>query len=149
MTDNLKDLTTDEQHYDDTARTIEALTELAHSRECDLVEANDSLLLIDLDSAEAVEDFHDNYEWFNERSWLGKATFWKSRNDGTHIQIELTTPRPLVERVLLQRLLGSDPVRESLTLLRIWRVGSDPVVLFRPRGAEVRPLHGADDDLPF
>lgn len=49
---------------------------------------------------------------------------------GQHVYLTLPHPLSDVERLLLQAILGSDPMREWLGLLRVWGGAKDPIQLF-------------------
>src|SRR4051812_47836645 len=87
---------------------------LAREYGCIVEHATDTKLLLDLDSAEAVESFTTRIRDARRRG-LPVASFelMPSRNSATkgsrHARVHLEEPMPLVERILLQALLGSDP----------------------------------------
>ena len=53
----------------------------------------------------------------------------RSHGGGAHIYLRMNVDLPRIERITLQACLGSDPVREMLSLLRHWNDGYMPVVL--------------------
>ncbi len=57
---------------------------------------------------------------------------WRSRNGNTHVMITLWCGLDVTERIALQALLGSDPMRELLNLRRVLCRAEDPIALFRP-----------------
>lgn len=57
---------------------------------------------------------------------------WRSSSGNTHIMIAFAREFTLLERIALQAILGSDPMRELLNLRRCWCEAEDPIALFRP-----------------
>lgn len=110
---------------------------LAKEHGCTVEVATDDVLLLDLDSAEAVGTFITRIRYARSRGIpLGRYELMPSRNSATkgsqHARVHLEQPTPLRERILLQALLGSDPTRELLCYARA-RDGVEPnIVLFRP-----------------
>ena len=87
-------------------------------------------LQLDLDDAAAEEHYEANkwmlwqyYDFVSE-----KRTTSKSGN--THVYITMGEPLPVLERILLQAVLGSDRKREFLSYRNVLDGKSDPVVLF-------------------
>lgn len=116
-------------------RTPAQLRRLAKERGCEMVEPADDELLIDLDGK---HEMHKRlYALIEEHFGVLKKQRWTSASgEGSHYRLTVNR-RDLspVERLLLQALLGSDPVREFFSLLRIRRGHECPSVLFRPKAA--------------
>lgn len=88
-------------------------------------------LLLDLDNGTEVYD-----KVLPVIAWLYGAKEkqrWKSRNGNLHIEVTLRDRLPFEERVGLQAMLGSDPVREALSLKRAHEGQTEPSILFRPK----------------
>lgn len=124
-------------HYPDEEDRQAQVERLANQYGCSVEVATDDVLLLDLDSAEAVEMFVARIEYARSRGLpLGSYELMPSRSAPTkgsqHARVQLEGPTPLCERILLQALLGSDPTRELLCYARA-REGLEPnIVLFRP-----------------
>jgi hypothetical protein len=122
--------------YDEN-RGIEQLQQLAEERGCDLIVADDRKLLLDLDGGSERLDFmYSQIDMLHRNGALPRLAApvqtWQSRSGANyHAALWLVSPLPLVERIALQTILGSDPVREGLAYAR--RDGLNPIVLFRPR----------------
>jgi len=61
---------------------------------------------------------------------------WRSTSGNTHIMLTLSHEFTPHERVAMQAMLGSDPMRELLNLRRVWCGADDPIALFRPKKEE-------------
>lgn len=102
----------------------------------------DDELQIDIDNLEALAVFQGNYtrlrEYWHHR-WAGGCEMTcevvPSKTEGHfHITVRLPTEIDDQERIMLQALLGSDPVRELLSLVRIWAgLERPPTCFFEPR----------------
>lgn len=57
---------------------------------------------------------------------------WKSSGGNSHVMLTLTRELSLSDRICLQSILGSDPMRELLNFRRMLCNADDPVALFRP-----------------
>lgn len=73
-------------------------------------------LLLDLDTKEAVAQFHQNLALVDESHGVEHVRVWKSRSKGTHAVVRLKSRPRDHELIALQLILGSDPVREYCTL---------------------------------
>lgn len=126
------------EHYEDISQNrgqIEGKAELV-GQTCLFADA--LTLQLDLDTPEAVEHFHHQWNWFCcqldflfDQSVLNQEM--KSRSGNTHVIIKLAHPLEATERLLLQALLGSDLKRELLNYTRLKTKGEDLTCLFRPK----------------
>lgn len=57
---------------------------------------------------------------------------WKSNGGNCHVQITFWRTFEPLEKVALQSILGSDPMRELLNFRRVLCGADDPIALFRP-----------------
>lgn len=108
----------------------------------DVVQSDATSLLLDLDTKEALAQYQrvlpklfDNYHVVSTESW-------RSKSGNTHVRIELGRPMTFPERLALQAALGSDGVRELLSLKRYHNGISEPSRLFRPKVVEPCPDFG-------
>lgn len=132
---------------------------IAEERGCEVVFADDYTLQLDLDTDEAYDHFVFAFERLEEEEVLQSVAGWqewRSRSGkGRHVQIALADPMPLEQRIMVQALLGSDPMRETLNLIRGRKGVAEPVRLFKPlkrdkkydTGESLEELWG--DELPF
>lgn len=98
------------------------------------------VLLLDLDSPEAVAQFERVFEAFARNFDFLGAERWKSKSGNTHIRIRLSKPWDIQTRLVLQAALGSDGVKEMLTMLRVWNGIEEPSMLFQPPGAVIESI---------
>lgn len=92
-------------------------------------------ILLDLDTPEARAQY-DSMLPIVRRYWtIDDISEWKSSGGNTHIAIRFrdTPELSVVERLLLQSILGSDPLKELLSFRRYLNGVEDPTVLFQPR----------------
>lgn len=64
---------------------------------------------------------------------IESAAAWKSHGGNTHVVLTLYRKLSPQARIALQAVLGSDPIRELLNLVRVENGCRDPIALFRPR----------------
>lgn len=116
-----------------------------------VIYSQDNELFLDIDTEEALNDLDDRVEPLIRWGWLegGKEIrVSKSGRPHRHIRYKLTRPFSVLDRILLQLYLGSDPVKELLAYKRlIDGVAENPIRLFmifpfdefadKPVGADV------------
>jgi hypothetical protein len=98
-----------------------------------VVEADAHTLQLDLDGARAVRRYGWQY-WQLEQHGITKG--WKeklvaSKSKG-HVHVYIRTPdaKPIMERIALQTILGSDTKREGFNYIRAKKRSKAPIVLF-------------------
>ena len=57
---------------------------------------------------------------------------WRSKSGNIHMRIELSTPLPVIARIALQAMLGSDSWREMMSLQSALAGLDNPIMLFKP-----------------
>lgn len=101
----------------------------------DVLLGDDFTLLLDLDGD--VELDARLLDRASELFGVQVDTFevWTSKSGppNRHARVKLVNPATVVERIALQAMLGSDPMRELLSLARLRRGVAEPVRLFKPR----------------
>lgn len=114
----------------------------AAQRECTIELSDETTLQLDLDSEEAYGVYFKQVQRLRELELLSldpylddPVTVRRSRNGNRHVIIKLARALPVEERILLQALLGSDPVREALSLARVRAGNLHPILLFVPNKA--------------
>jgi hypothetical protein len=108
------------------------LAALAAERNCELVVPDDYTLLVDLDDGAQLNQ--RVLTVIRERCGVLKTESWPSRSGtGTHYRIHLVVALSQGDRLLLQAVLGSDPMKECLSVFRAWAGHETPSVLFKPR----------------
>lgn len=135
-------------------------------------------LLLDLDSEDDLFRYEQRLPKLQEILWpvsqnedalqhdwnveVTEKKRWRSKSHtGWHVLLTLSRPLPLRERLLLQAILSSDPIRELYSLLRFWEGTKEPSLLFRPQKNKVTKMTPkqpkddwadrgvTDDDVPF
>lgn len=96
-----------------------------------VVEGDDHHLLLDIDSKELDAQFWSVFKMMLDR-FPGDYERWSSKSGNWHFCITLDEPLPLLERIALQAMCGSDPRKEMMSLCSA-RIGvTNPVLLFKP-----------------
>ena len=90
-------------------------------------------LALDFDTKEQLEYFYQIFERFCSEHSSGNFSFkeYSSKTKG-HCHVIVTLPFRIksdIERVAYQLILGSDPVREMLSIFRIWNEDPYPSLL--------------------
>ena len=113
----------------------EYVTTKAASLGCEVMESDDLTLLLDLDTAQAVEDFTNRVPFAKALGFLGEDSYQllKSRSGNTHAVVKLVKPLDVARRIALQAILGSDWRRDALSLASLDSAKKYAVVLFRPK----------------
>ena len=110
---------------------------LAEKAGFEIVRGDDRTLLLDLDTPNAISQFASMRDMVRDKVGFVEVERWPSKSGGgrTHVRISIRDPLSPIERIAVQAMLGSDPKRELLGLLKIRAgINGDPSVLFRPRG---------------
>lgn len=88
-------------------------------------------LQLDIDSEEQFTLFHARLKELNALHKIQIVQEVKSSKDGHyHVYIKLTRDIPTEERIILQMFLGSDPIREYLSMCLAKIGDSEPILLF-------------------
>lgn len=116
-------------------------------------------LLLDLDDNDAMIAFNDTLPFVLEMLesidiQLVKRRQWKSKSSGQHVVLYLSGELPVLERIALQAILGSDRKKEMYSLLRLRQGTEEPSLLFKPPKTKRFPrkyVAPVDDelDVPF
>lgn len=104
---------------------------------CDVVFPADNELQLDLDTPESVQAFEERWDWLYGllgTSLLDKYEYSTSKSGNTHCTVTLRCIVSDERRLLLQCLLCSDPKREALGFVRLFKLGESRSCLFRPKG---------------
>lgn len=117
------------------------LTKEAYDHEAAMAEINGfeviirkpDQLLLDLDSELARSIFYSQSERMGA-ILDGHSESWPSKTPGhDHLLLGLRAEVTPLEAIALQAMLGSDPMREYLNLLRLRNEVEEPTRLFRPK----------------
>lgn len=105
------------------------------------------LLLCDLDSADAVGQFEEVLPIIESMYGVTKVDAWTSRGGHQHRVVYLKNAVGISTRLGLQAMLGSDGVKEALSLKRAMEGQKEPSILFKPKKVKnVIPVIGPWSD---
>lgn len=94
-------------------------------------------LFVDIDSVDQLKMFFDRIEKLKAQFEEGHVNYVirSSRSGGDRFHIVVTLPLPLqpFERIAYQAILGSDPVRELLSIARINYGCEHPTIFFEDK----------------
>lgn len=99
----------------------------------DVVRADDTHLLLDLDNEQALAQFDRVYPVVAEHFGATDIERWRSKSGNTHIRLRLAMPQPWAVRYALQAALGSDGVRDVLAVVQMLNGCDEASMLFRPQ----------------
>lgn len=99
----------------------------------EVVRANDTTLLLDLDNEHALAQFDRVLPTVCEVFGATDIKRWKSKSGNTHISLTLPQAHPWAVRYALQAALGSDGVRDVLALAQMLNGCDEASILFRPQ----------------
>lgn len=122
-----------EDQYDDlTNESFDEGKERAISAGFTVIERQPNQLLIDIDSNQPI----DNTILRRLKEYIPscEVEYWASKSGNLHARVTLGRNLSDIEALLLQAILGSDPLRELLGLFRVWNGVNNPIVLFKPKG---------------
>lgn len=121
---------------DGIVRTFSQCQEWAEQVGCTLRIATDTELFIDIDTEDQYLQCQSMLGWLNGdhqiyHKWV--VTPSKSGLPHRHVIATLREPRPLIERITLQAVCGSDPLREAISLKRARTGEENAVIFFEPK----------------
>jgi hypothetical protein len=105
----------------------------AEAMDCEVFYPDEVTLTLDIDTDKDFRFFIDQF--FRLRAVFGLIEYQvlKSRHGNRHVLVTMKEPRSMSDRLLLQAVLGSDRIREALSLLRLQREDPHSSILLRPR----------------
>jgi|SRR5580704_3831947 hypothetical protein len=116
-------------------RTEEQCREWAESIGCDLIVATDTQLFIDIDTEAQFDVFKVNLLVLGKHFAVRRTSLTPSKQGlpHRHIVVDLHGAWPLMTRIAMQAALGSDPMRELLSIRRAVNEEENVVIFFEPR----------------
>lgn len=113
--------------------TMEQIEAVAAKHNCAVVVAKPNELQFDLDELGGKSRLEDFLADRLSRRFIGlKSEYWDSKSGNRHCVVTLPEELPVVERIALQVMGGSDPIREYAAL-NCHNMGSEhPILLFKP-----------------
>jgi DNA-binding Lrp family transcriptional regulator len=108
--------------------------------EFEIVKSNDYLILLDLDSEEAYQRYKTMFKKLSEYFRLEEngveEYFSVSGPPKRHVVIITEDRLTKYQRIALQAILGSDPMREFYSLMRVKESIQNPIFLLKPKGGK-------------
>lgn len=118
---------------------LRSITELAQIDGCVCFTPRDDELLIDMDYNHEI-DTEATKGILSSRGLTFLSTLKTvSKGGNTHLYIKLDRGISQLERICIQLLLGSDPLRESYSLAKYW-IGSDAVTVLFERPSQAKKV---------
>jgi hypothetical protein len=110
---------------------------IGRAKGCEVIQSAPNLLLLDFDTAEALERFDRLRGSFFRLFPADEVVEWPSKSGKPHhrhVMVKLSAPiEDAALRVALQAALGSDPKREIFSVLRLLQGTKEPSLLFKPQ----------------
>lgn len=117
---------------------VAAAVEQAESNGFTVVHSDPTHLLLDLDTASSVAQYNRVLPILQRHIAATEKRRWLSKSGNLHVVLELDEALPIEQRLLLQAALGSDGVREVLSLIRSKAGIKEPSKLFKPAYKHVK-----------
>lgn len=100
------------------------------------IPANPRMLQLDLDTHAALKLFLQQLPWFScimheSKQELRAVSLTRSRGGNWHAEIRLSKPLPVITRIALQAVMGSDRARELCNLERVFFKSSHPILFLK------------------
>lgn len=105
----------------------------AKEKGCEVVHPKDNELFLDIDKPEQLATFNRNFDLLHRYELVEQHIVRPSSSghpDRFHITVTLKESVTSFERIALQAALGSDPMREMLSLMRIYTNNPHPTLFF-------------------
>ncbi len=108
---------------------------LRYARENNLkvIKGNPHTILLDLDDDASELHYRKTLPKVQEHLEIFQDGEWRSEHGGLHVRLRTARKLSVRSRLLIQACLGSDRLKEFLSLTRVWKNQPDPVMLFKPR----------------
>lgn len=135
-------------------RRLEEAAAVAATKGCIIVHPSRRELFIDIDSKEAATNFEKCLEVFRKTNVMmvvRRSNSPSGKPGREHIVVRLGREVSDEERILLQACLGSDPLREMLSLMRLRAGDEAPTIFFEKKVSKKKTPKSVedDDDLAF
>lgn len=131
--------------YEDAER--EKVFEAARHLGCSVIIAKQNEIQLDIDKkwhdkkvryktlnyTEAADVIGESFHSFCQEVSIMNITSWRSRGGNTHIVLTLASEEfSVLDKIIFQCVLGSDPRRELLNWKRVMNGDPNPIALFKP-----------------
>lgn len=130
-------------------RRLAEAAEAAADKGCVIVHPTERELFIDIDSADAAVNFERCLEVLQktrEAVVVRRSPSPSGASGREHIVVRVAGVVTDEERILLQACLGSDPLREMLSLMRL-RAGDEAPTIFFEKKVSKKTTKKSDDDI--
>ena len=97
-----------------------------------VVQGSPTFLLLDLDDPASEQQYNRVLPLLQQNLAAIEYERWASKSGKLHILVQLSLPLPITTRIALQAVLGSDSVREMLSILAVSQGVEEPSLLFKP-----------------
>jgi hypothetical protein len=116
-------------------RSSQQCKEWADHLKCDVIEATDKQLFVDLDTETQFKLFEFQIKLLKKHFYFLSYRVEPSKQGlpHRHVTVELADPYPLMTRIALQACLGSDPARELLSVRRAMDQEDNVVIFFEKK----------------
>lgn len=110
------------------------LNDVARAKNCSVVFPEPNQIQLDIDSYDRLQVYRGMFAAMGDFISIPEPEFQSSKSGGSHYHVTVTFPVDLNEwqRIALQAILGSDPMRELLNALRLMLRGKSESCLFVP-----------------
>lgn len=103
----------------------------------EVVRGADDVLLLDLDTPAALEQYNRILPCVMEHFSVLEVEEWASKSGHTHVRLKVGYGLPWAMRYALQAALGSDGLREALAIRQMLNGCDEAAILFRPKPVEI------------
>lgn len=133
------------EYEDQDQQALDEVKAAARQEGFEVVIADDSTLLLDLDNAAAIKRYLATLEIVRDRFGFEEVDRWMSKSGEGHLHVVLRTKDQAVGygwsiRYALEQVLGSDPKRGCLALHQRTKGTTEASILFKPtKRSQIKP----------
>lgn len=127
----------EKEAFDYTA-SLEEACEDAEARGLTVVDAGDDELFVDLDTKTSLAIYRKRVETLMDKGIATSERVTRSSGGHWHGYVQLAESKPVIERIALQAILGSDPTHEYLSYLTYLVNGEKTRIVFFEPNPEVK-----------
>lgn len=132
--------TVDEEVPTYASNNLKAVAEAKASGRFRVIKSKAGTLLIDIDSKAAFRRFKKLYKMLKEPFALKKLDFYQSKSgEGWHVVLS-TSVTNFGNRIALQAILGSDPVKEAFSIINMKHGELEACYLFKPLPRKIKDV---------
>lgn len=121
-----------------TPGAVEEAMRCAEANGFEVVRSSPTALLLDLDTLDQLAQYEAVKLALLRNVQVDGIDHWRSKSGNKHVHIRLVEPiEDPAKRYALQAALGSDPVKEMLSIFRLLNGVREPSMLFKPKQEEL------------